>query len=91
MTGGWGKVALEHVGKNRGHQRIVKPAGNLLGSMLDDKIMFAEHHVWPVLFRAARREEDGGFAALQCVSHFGPRQFFHKNAFRNHRRERQGS
>ncbi len=65
-------AAFRHVGEHRRHQRVAEPARNLLGRMLDDEVVLAEHHVRTVLLRAAGRKDDGGLPGLDRVAHLGP-------------------
>lgn len=64
--------SFRHVGHHRGHQRIAQPRGDAAGGVLDDHVVLAEHHVRPVLLRAAGGHDDRGVAIRQGIAHLDP-------------------
>ena len=69
-------VALRHIRHHRRHQRIAQRVGNPTRQHLHPHIVFAQHHVRPVLFGASHRNDERGFACALRIAHFDPSHFF---------------
>jgi sugar fermentation stimulation protein A len=67
-----GDVAFGHISQNGSNQRVTELGGNPACSFRDNKVMFAKHHVWAVLFGTPGWNDDGCFAGGERVAHLGP-------------------
>ena len=79
---GWADASLGHVGHHRCHQCVAERKRNFLGQNLDPDVMFAEHHVRPVLLGASDRNDDRPPSCADLIPQLARGQLVEKHRLR---------
>ena len=62
VAASWVDVPFRHIRHDRSHQRVSQPSSYLPGFVPDEVVVFAQHHVRPVLLGAASWDDHRGSA-----------------------------
>ena len=82
VGGGRRNAAFGHIAEHRCHQRIAQRRRDASGQRMHANVVLAQRHVRAVLFGAADRNDDGGFAGALRVARLDPGQVFDERAGR---------